>query len=73
MLEFRTIHLDDGSRIPEENLRSGFHDTRFARTCGSQEQQIANWPPRRIQTGAEDLVQVHKGLHTFFLPDDLGP
>src|ERR1700686_499693 len=73
MLEFRAIHLDDGSRIPEQNLRRGFHDARFARACRPQKQQIANWPPRRIQTGAEDLVQGHKGLYTFLLPDDLGP
>src|ERR1700686_4631076 len=73
MLEFRAIHLDDGSGIPTEKVRRGFHDGPFARAGRPQKQQIANWPPRRIQTGAEDLVQVHKGLYAFLLPDDLGP
>src|SRR5258708_22075656 len=73
MLEFRAIHLYNCSRIPKQDLRRRFHNARLARACGSQEQQIANRPPGRVQPGAKNLIQIHKGLDAFFLPDDFRP
>ena len=71
MLEFRAIHLDHRARISKQNLRSRFHDARLARTRRSKEQQVPHRPPWRVQSRAEDLIQVHQRLHPFRLSDDL--
>jgi len=56
MLKFGAIHLNYRAGIPEENLRGRFDDTRFARSGRSQEQQVADWPSLRVQSGAKDLM-----------------
>src|SRR5579872_5472061 len=71
MLEFCAINLDDGARISKQNLRSRFHDPRLARASGSEEEQVPDGPPRRVQSRTEDLIQVHQRLHPFRLSDDL--
>ena len=38
----------------------------------TEEQQIAHWAPRGIQSSAENLVHIHQGLYAFLLADDLG-
>src|SRR6267143_679646 len=73
MLKFGAIHLNYRAGIPEENLRGRFDDPRFARPGRSQEQQVADWPSLRVQSGAKDLIYVYQRLNSFFLPDDLGP
>src|SRR5579863_9448735 len=70
VLKFRAIHLDDRARIAKQNLRCGLHDAGFAGTSRAKEQQVANWPARRVQSRAEHLIQVHQRLHTFFLADN---
>src|SRR5215470_8192026 len=72
MLEFRAIHLDHQPGIPKKNLRSRFHDARLAGPCWPQEKQVAYRPARRIQPGAEYLVQINQRLDPFFLANDLG-
>src|SRR5579859_5960293 len=72
VLEFRAVHLNDGTGLAEQNLSSRFHDARLSRSCRPQEQQIADRAAWRIQSGAKDLVQVDEGLHTFFLANNLG-
>src|SRR5882672_1548555 len=72
MLKFSAIHLNYRAGIPEENLRGRFDNTRFARSGRPQEQQVADWPSLRVQSGAKDLMQVYKRLNCFFLPDDFG-
>src|SRR5258708_21541736 len=73
MLEFRAIDLDNRSGIAKQYFGGGFHDTRLAGTGRSEEQQVADWPPRRVQSRAEHLIQVYQRLHAFFLADDLCP
>src|SRR4029077_6836277 len=72
MLKLGAVHLDDRAGLAKQNLSRGFHDAGLARSCGSQEEQIADRAARRIQSGAKDLVQVNEGLHTFFLANNLG-
>src|SRR5215469_1911309 len=71
VLKFRTVHLNHSPRIPKQNLCCRFHNARLARSGRSQKQQIAHWPPRRIQPSAKHLIQIHQCLHTLFLPYDL--
>ncbi len=73
VLEFRAIDLDHHARVSEQNLRRGFHDARFARSRGSQEQKVTNRAPRRIQSGTKYLVEIDEREDAFLLPDDLGP
>src|SRR5713226_2385841 len=73
MLEFRAIDFDHRSCVSKQNFRRRFHNARLAGPRWSQKQQIPYWPPRRVQTGTEDLVQVDQRLHTLFLPDNFRP
>src|SRR5439155_17099365 len=70
-MDFRAVHLNNRTCISEKNFRSRFDDARLARTSRTKEQEITNGPPRRIQSGAEHLIQVHQRLHSFFLADNL--
>src|SRR5215467_14457068 len=71
VLKLRAIHLDDRAGVSKQNLRSGFHDARFARSRWSQKKQITDGTAWRIQTGAKHLVQVHERLQRLFLADNL--
>src|ERR1700737_127237 len=71
MVEIGAIHLYPRARISEQDLCGRFHDPRLARTCRTEEQEVPDRAPRRVQTGAEYLVQVDQGLHSLFLPHDL--
>ncbi len=71
VLKFRAVHFDNCAWIAEQYFRAGFHDARLAGPGWSQEQQIAHRPPRRIQSRAEHLIQIHQRLHTLFLADNL--
>src|ERR1700730_1478738 len=72
MLKFCAIYLNDRAGIAKENFRSRFYNARFARSGGAQEQEVTDRPPRRVQSGAKDLIQVHQSLNSFFLSNDLG-
>ena len=71
VLELRAVHLDHRARVAEQDLRRGFHDARFARAGGSEEQQVPHRTSRRAHSGAEDLIQVHQRADALFLADDL--
>src|SRR5437867_1700301 len=71
MLKLTAVNLDYRAQIAKQNLRSGFHDARLSGSGGTEEQKTRYGPPRRVQASAEDLVQVHHGLHGFLLPDNL--
>src|ERR1700730_17495684 len=71
VLELGAVHPNDRSRIAEQHFRCGFYQASLARTSWTKEQQVPDWTPRRIQTGAKHLVQIHHRLHRFVLPDDL--
>src|SRR6266481_5350260 len=73
VLKFRAVHLDYRSALSEQNLCRRFHNARLARTGRSQKQQISHRAARRVQSGAEDLIEVHQRLHPFFLADDPPP
>src|ERR1700723_3661018 len=73
VLKFRAIHLDHRARISKQHFGGSFDDARLARAGRPQEQQIPYRTPRRIQSGAKHLVQVHYGLHRFILPHDFPP
>src|SRR5271154_5939361 len=72
VLELRAIHLDNRARVSEQNFGRGFDNACLARARRPQQQEIAHWTPRGVQTGAENLIQVHERLHAFRLSDDLG-
>src|SRR6202021_3475037 len=73
VLKLRAIHLDDCARVPEQKFTRCFPHASFARACWAQQEEIPHRPPRRVQSCAEDLVQVHERLHSFRLSDDLRP
>src|SRR5260370_35067869 len=72
MLKLAAVDLDYRAGIPKQNLRGGFHDARLSRPGGTEVQKTAYRAPWRVQTGTEELVQVHHRLHRFLLPHDLG-
>src|SRR5580704_6308424 len=65
------VHLDHRARVSKQDFRRGFHDACLAGAGRSQEQEIPHRTTRRVQSRAEDLVQVHQRLHAFRLSDDL--
>src|SRR5690242_21880803 len=71
VLKFRTIDFQQCTAISEQNLGSGFHDARFARAGGPQEQEISDWACGRAQAGAEHLIKVSKRSYGLLLPDNL--
>src|SRR5258708_10487817 len=71
VLKLGAVYLDDGAWIAKQNFSGGFHNARLTGTGGTEEQQVANWPPWRIQARAEHLIQVHQRLHALFLTDNL--
>src|SRR5260221_460033 len=73
MLKFGAIPLKAPSPIPEKNLRGRLDNPRFPRSSRPKKQQVADWPSRRGKSGAKTLIEVSHRLHSFFLPDDLGP
>src|SRR6266436_6329514 len=73
MLKFRAVHFDQGARVPKQYLCRRFHNARLARTGRPQKQQISHRAARRIQSGAEDLIEIHKRFDGLVLPHDLPP
>jgi hypothetical protein len=70
MLKFRAIDLDHQAGVAKEDFGRGFYDARLARTRRTEQQEISHWTSRRIQPGAEYLVQVYKRLDAFRLADN---
>src|SRR5580765_2330469 len=73
MLELGAIDLNHGPWVAKQNLRRSFHDSRLTRTGRTEEQQVADRAPRRVQSGTEHLIEVHQRLHALFLAHDLRP
>src|ERR1044071_6716537 len=73
VLELCAVNLDESAWIPEQNLRSGFHDSRFTRAGRSQKQQIADGPAGRRHSGQIGLVNVYDLLNAPLLADDFAP
>src|SRR5450755_4249 len=71
VLKLRAIHLDQRARVPKQDLRRRLHNARLTRTGRTQEQQVSHRAPRRVQAGAEHLVQIHQCLYALFLPHNL--
>src|SRR6516164_590231 len=71
MLEFGAVDLDHRPRTPKEDLRCRLDDARLAGPGRPEEEQIPDWPPRRIEPGRKDLKQLDERLHRFVLPNDL--
>src|SRR5260370_20766786 len=71
MLKLAAVNPDYRARIAKQDFRGGFHDARLSGPSGTEEQKTRYRPLRRVQAGTEDLVQVHHGVHGFFLLDDL--
>jgi hypothetical protein len=72
MLEFGAVDLDNQARVAKQDFRSGFHDAGLAGAGGTKKKQIADGAAGRVETGAEDLIQVHERLDTLFLANDPG-
>jgi hypothetical protein len=72
MLEFGAVDLDDHAGVAKEDFRGSFDDAGLAGAGGTEKKQIAHRAAGRVQAGAEDLVEVDKRLHAFFLADDTG-
>src|SRR6266700_462187 len=70
MLEFRAVHLDHRSRIPEENLRGCLHNARLPRPRWPQKQQIPHRTPARAHPRAEYLREVHERADALFRSND---
>jgi hypothetical protein len=70
MLKFGAVHLDHGAGVPEEHLGRGFDDAGLTGASGTEKQEVPHRPAGRIQTGTEDLIQVHDSLHGFILSDN---
>ena len=70
VLKFGAVNLDAGARVAEEGLGHGFDDPGFPRAGGAEEQQIANWTSRRIQSRQKHLVDFDHFLDGLVLTDD---
>src|SRR2546422_6949894 len=70
VLKLGAIHLDPRPRVPEQNLRRGFHNARLPRPGRPQEQQVAHRTSLRAHPRAEHLVEIHQSAHALFLADD---
>src|ERR1700675_2322905 len=70
MLEFRAVHLDHRASVAEQNFGGSFHDARFTRTRGTQQQEVAYRAAWRVQSRAENLVKLDQRLYTFLLAND---
>src|SRR5437879_2746828 len=71
VLKLGAIHPDHCPRVPEQNLRRGFHNARLPRPGRPQKQQVAHWTSLRAHPRQEDLVEVHQSANAFLLTDDL--
>src|SRR5207302_3223278 len=69
-LKLGAIRLDHRPRVPEQNLRRGFHNARLPRPGRSQEQQVAHRTSLRAHPRAEHLVEIHQSAHALFLTHD---
>jgi len=72
VLELRAIDLDHRASVPKKDLRSRFHDARFARPCRPQKKEVSHRTAGRIQSGAKNLKHVDEGLYALFLTYNLG-
>jgi hypothetical protein len=73
VLKFGAIDFSDRLGIAKKDFRGCFHQSGFAGACGAEKKQVAYRTARRVKAGAEYLVKVNQGLHSFVLPYDFGP
>src|SRR5262245_3038469 len=70
MLKLRAIDFCDQVRVTEKYLRGRLDDSRFARTCGTEEEQVPDWTAWVSQSSQKDLIQAGDTSHSAILSDD---
>ena len=70
VLKLSAVNLDDCPRIPQQALRSGFYDTGFTRSGGSEKQEVRNWTRLRIHATQVHLIGANDCLDGFILADN---
>jgi len=70
VLELCAVDLNHQPGITKKNLGCCFDDAGLTGPGRPEEEQVAYGAARRIQSGAEDLIEIDKGLDALFLAND---
>jgi hypothetical protein len=71
MLELGAVNLDAGASFAEKRLGQSFDYTGFARSGGTEEEQISDRAIGRVETGKEHLIDLNDLFDSGILTDDL--
>src|SRR5689334_8337708 len=72
VLEFGAVNFNDQPGVAKEDFRGGFNDAGLPGAGWSEKKKIADRTAGRIESGAEDLVEVDERLYAFLLANDAG-
>src|SRR5437773_4942235 len=73
VLVLRAVHSDDRARIPKQDLCGGLYQACLPRPGRAEKKKRTYRAVWRVQARAKNLIQLHQGLYSRFLPNDLGP